>query len=56
MGWGRETKEKNTQIESAEGWGKGQGPKLVPNICVSVPDEPEDMEAECQESCAKQVP
>lgn len=30
--------------------------KLVPNICVSVPNEPEDMEAECQESGAKQVP
>lgn len=30
--------------------------KLVPNICVSVPNEPEHMEAECQESGAKQVP
>lgn len=30
--------------------------KLVPNICVSVPNEPENMEAESQESGAKQVP
>lgn len=48
VGWSRdrETKEK-FQIESAEGWGKGWVTKLVPDIRVSVPYEPEDMEAEC---------
>lgn len=56
VGWSRdrETKDK-IQTESAEGWGKGWVAKLVPDICVSISDEPEDMEAECQEPSAKQV-
>ena len=29
---------------------------LVPDICVSVPNEPEDVEAECQEPGAEKVP
>lgn len=30
--------------------------RLVPDICVSVPNEPEDMEAECQQPSAEKVP
>lgn len=30
--------------------------RLVPDVRVSVPNEPEDMEAECKEPSAKQVP
>lgn len=57
VGWGRDRRTKeNNQIESAEGWGKGRVAKLVPDICVSVPNKPQDMEAECQEPSAKQVP
>lgn len=35
------------QTESAEGWREGCVTRLVPHIRVPVPNEPEDMEAEC---------
>lgn len=45
MGWG--DKRENNPNRKCRGVGIGWTAKLVPNIGVSVPNEPEHMEAEC---------